>query len=249
VGVKSRHPAENELEAHFPYVCGNVSAALDRERSAIAYFRSEIRRTSYYKAHYDLAILLSKRGRLKEAIFHYRQAARRSRRRADRSDVLNNLALTYARRGLEEEAIKTLRDAIRQNPRSVAPRVNLALQLLSRGDRDQGRRWLEGAFRLRHLETEANAERWVGYALVEYDLDIRRGVRMLQQRLARNPRDWAAMAVLAVGYMKLGEHRQAKTLAKRAKRRAPDDREVSRQAGIASRSVAWSVQTRPLICV
>ena len=63
---------------------------------------------------------------------------------------------------------------------------------------------------------------------------------MLEQAVAKNPTDWVAMADLAVGYMKLGQHSKAKSLARRAKRRAPSDHEVMRQVafvlGLTSKS-------------
>lgn len=193
----------------------------------MAYFRSEIRRTSYYKAHYDLAILLSKRGRVREAILHYKKAARRGATRAERSDALNNLALLFLRKGLTSQAISTFREAIRQNPQNAAPRVNLGFQFLQTGDKRRGQQSLERASRLGRLDPSGQTQRWVGYALIKYDLDVRKGVRMLEQVLARDPTDSATRSDIAVGYMKLGQHVKATSIAGQRKGRARLGRETN----------------------
>jgi tetratricopeptide (TPR) repeat protein len=151
-----------------------------------------------------------------------------------KSDALNNLGLAYSNMELVAEAISAFRQAIRQNPQSAPPRVNLALGFLRHGNRLQGRRALEFAVRLRRVEPEAT--RWVAYALIEYDLDVRRGVGILERTLAQDPEDWGAMADLAVGYMKLGNYAKARVLATKARRRAPEDRDVKKQvAGVLGR--------------
>lgn len=228
--MTNKPSTENELEAHSGFVAGCMSQAIGRERSAIAYYRHEIRRTSYFKAHYNLARLLAKRGRLDEAITHYKEAARRSTASTLKSDSLNNLGLAYWRKGARAEAIKALQQSSRANPRSSAPRVNLALELLRWGRRDQALRWLDSAHRLTRSEPETDS--WVGYALVEHDLDLRRGVRLLRRALSHDPKNWRAMADLALAYMKLGDRAKAEGLAKRAKQRAPRDAEVRRQVGL-----------------
>jgi Flp pilus assembly protein TadD len=91
-------------------------------------------------------------------------------------------------------------------------------------------RWLESAHRLRPAERETDS--WVGYALVEHDLDLRRGVRLLHRALARNPKDWRALADLALAQLKLGDRAEAEVLAKRAKQAAPRDAEIRRQVGL-----------------
>jgi tetratricopeptide (TPR) repeat protein len=219
--------ATSEIVAHTSFFYGAASQHLRRERSAIAYYRQEIRRTSYWKAHFNLAFLLAKRGRLKEAVANYKAAARRSDSRVDKSDALNNLGLVYWRQGRRSDAIRAFRQASRANPRSAAPHINAALKLLRSGDTKEGCRWLERARGLRRTEPET--ESWLGYALVEHDVDVPRGVRTLQRVLKANPNDARAMADLALGYMKLGERARAKSFARRAKRLAPQDDDVNRQ--------------------
>jgi tetratricopeptide (TPR) repeat protein len=228
--LRRERAPKNELEEHFGFVSGCTSEAIGKERSAIAYYRNEIRRTLYYKAHFNLARLLAHRGRFTEAVTHYMEAVRRGVGRIFKSDALNNLGLAYSNKGLVAEAINAFRQSIRQNQQSAAPRVNLALELLRHGNRQKGRRALELARRLRRVEPEAN--KWVAYALIEYDLDARRGVGMLERTLANNPKDWGAMADLSVGYMKLGSYAKARTLARKAKRRAPEDRDVKKQVAV-----------------
>jgi tetratricopeptide (TPR) repeat protein len=216
-----------ELTAHFGFVAGCTSEAIGRERSAIAFYRHEIRRTSYWKAHFNLARLLSKRSRLREAISHYEEAARRSARRDARSDALNNLGLLYSRKRARQKAIKAFRLAINANRRSSAPRVNLALELIRSSAKADGLQWLESAHRLRRVEPETDA--WVGYVLVEYDLDVPRGAKLLELAVARSPENWRAMADLAVAQMKLGNQLKAASLAKRASRLAKGHPDVKRQ--------------------
>jgi tetratricopeptide (TPR) repeat protein len=224
-------------------VCGIAAWELGVERSAMAYFRSEIRRTSYFKAHFGLAGLLSKRGRLDEAIFHYRQALRRVKDRHLKADVLNNLGTAYGSKDQRPRAIELLRHAATLNPRDPMPLVNLALQYLRLGDAQRGRRALMKAYRLKRRGAETR--RWVGYALVEYDLDVRRGIRLLERALRGSPDDAGILADLAVGYQKLSETHRAKALARRAERADSKDPEVERQIRRVLRSAPAAGRKRP----
>lgn len=216
-----------ELDTHFGFVCGLVAETLGQERSAIAYYRSEIRRTSYFKAHYNLARLLSQRRRWRDAIAHYKQAARRSPDRIVASAALNNLGVVYSRQGRARDALATFRVAVLKNPDDPMPRANGALDLLELGDKTKGQRWLNRAIMLhRHNH---DADDLIGYALIAYDSDVRRGVRLLERVLAKDGTNARVLADLAVGYMKLGDSAKARRTAKRARRLAPHDRVVARQ--------------------
>ncbi len=229
---------QSELGAHPNFVYGVIAEIAGRERSAIAHYRIEIRRTSYFKAHGALASLLAKRGRVSEALKHVTQAMRRSPDNRWTSSALNDLALLYSRKGLTEKSIKALKQSIRLNPQDAVPRVNGAIEFLERGDRERGGDWLAEAVRLR--KNDRQVDDIVGYLLIAYDFDLRRGIRILEAAIKREPRNARAIADLAVGYMKLGHEPKAKALAKRARRLGPRDREVSRQVALVIG------QTRPL---
>jgi hypothetical protein len=72
----------------------------------MAYYRSEIRHTSYFKAHFNLARLLAKRRHFKEAERHYTLAALRTRERFVRSDAWNNLGVLYTTLSWPAKAVK-----------------------------------------------------------------------------------------------------------------------------------------------
>lgn len=85
-----------------------------------------------WMAHTNLAVLLDRQGRLDEAIFHHREAARL---RPDLAGSRNNLAVTLEKAGRYEEAITAYAEALRVEPTNADYGRNLA-NLLARMGRD-----------------------------------------------------------------------------------------------------------------
>lgn len=234
----------NELEEHYSFCCGCIQEGTSRERSAIAYYRSEIHGTGYFKARFNLARLLSSRGRVKEAVEQYKAVAR-SADRISRADALNNLGNLYLRLRRTREALDCFRRSSRLDPTSAAPRVNAALTYLRAGRVAQGRAWLERAEALRRLDPEVDL--WIAYAEIEYGLDVRRGVRVLELAAARKRVDRNALLDLAVGYFRLGDTQRAQSVLKKVAHLSPltvDERRRLEKGTDQHRVDAWRLIQR-----
>jgi tetratricopeptide (TPR) repeat protein len=216
----------SELEQHFSFVLGCFAEGIGSERSAIAHYRNEIRKTGYFKAHFNLARLLAKRGRVRESIAHYRYAVRRARG-SDAADALNNLGLLYLRKDRVADAIRAFQRASRLDRRSGAPLVNAAVVHLRRGEFATAQRWIKRARQRRRLDKEM--DKWVGYILIVYDVDVPAGVRLLERARKRAPQDAHILTDLAIGYSKLRRAPAAQHFAKAALRIAPNDSYVKDQ--------------------
>ncbi|MFQ5684538.1 MAG: tetratricopeptide repeat protein [Candidatus Binatia bacterium] len=83
-----------------------------------------------WMAHFGLGNVLARRGALKEAVTHYRQAVQINP--ADGS-LHNNLGNVLVRRGELKEAVKHYRQAVQINPTDAEAHSNLGLALARRG--------------------------------------------------------------------------------------------------------------------
>lgn len=193
----------------------------------MAYYRSEIRKTSFVKAHYALARLLRDKGRLDEARRHYQQVLRRGKTRELQAMALNGLGLVRRAEGRTTEALACYRAAARRDPRQAEPLINAATAFLADGHLAQGRAWLQRT--LRRGKREPDVDKRVGYCLVEYDVDVRRGVRLLERAVARRDSDAEAWADLAVGYLKMGSLSQARAAARAARTWLPRKEALRKQ--------------------
>lgn len=101
-------------------------------------------------AHWNLGRLVEDRGRLNEAIFHYRAALAFE---PDNVELLVNLGNALARTGALDEALDCFERAVRKHPRHPTARYNLAVVLESKGD--TGRALAEYLAALRELPDPA----------------------------------------------------------------------------------------------
>ena len=83
-----------------------------------------------FLAHLNVGYMLSKQGKVDEAIMHYNEAIAA---RPDWDQAHYNLGTMLAKRGDTEEAIEQYKEAIRLNPKSSAARANLVCELLNLG--------------------------------------------------------------------------------------------------------------------
>jgi tetratricopeptide (TPR) repeat protein len=220
-----------ELDRHHRFVYGRMAETLGRPRSAFAYYRGEIEATGYYKAHYNLGCLLLARGRLPEAREAFTAAARRAGSdRALAAAAWNNLGVAHQRSGEARTATAAWRIASRLAPRDPTPFVNLGMQALRDGKRSRGLALLQHALRLR--TRDPLTRRWVGYALIEWELDARRGVSLLEAARKVWGRDARLLADLSLGHMQLQHLPLARQLVDRAMKIDPHDAVVRRQAAV-----------------
>ena len=88
---------------------------------------SRSRRQGDWKAHFNLAWLLERRGRLQEAVQHYQVALKHRPPRADATIALMNLGLALHSLDRPKEATLALTRAWRRNPRDSTTLLNLAM--------------------------------------------------------------------------------------------------------------------------
>lgn len=242
--MRDRGGSDEESDRHPNYFIGQLAQSLKQDRSAFAHYRREIRLTKYPRAYLALGSLLLRRGRVTEAKLALQAAvnrARRLQRPIEASAALVSLGIAYERLGLKRRAVKCWRRAAELDPRSPEPLVNLALSELQQGDAAVGAALLERALTLR--TNTATIRRWVGYALVKYDVDVRRGLRFLEAARSGETADDPLLYVdLGCAYEKLGRMREARAAARRARSMAPNDpavrerlRELARQSVTTSR--------------
>jgi Tfp pilus assembly protein PilF len=110
------------------------------------------------QAHFDLAVALANRGRLREAVQQYEEAVRL---KEDFVEARMNLANCFARQHRPREAIDQLEATIRLSPSSAAAHFNLGNLLLRDGRVDASIQHYRQAVRLR-----------AGFAGAHYNLGI-----------------------------------------------------------------------------
>jgi len=99
-----------------------------------------------YLPHNNLGVALANRGRIDEAVEHYRESLRI---KPDFADAHNNLGITLAREGRIDEAIKHYREALRKSPDFEEAHNNLAIALYYKGNTNEAIRHLQEAIRIR----------------------------------------------------------------------------------------------------
>ena len=116
-------------------------------------FKEEVREVDYYAE----ALELMSSGRYHDALTSFRLALR-----SDPQDpaILQQIAITYTRIGMTEQAAKTYRQVLERNPRSAGAHYGLGFLLLREGRNDEAVQHLEsflamppeGADAQRHVE-------------------------------------------------------------------------------------------------
>jgi tetratricopeptide (TPR) repeat protein len=107
------------------------------------------------QARFEEGVAALKAGRLDQAEAAFKSILRGG---GDLAFVHNNLGIVYQGRLQHPQAIAAFRDAIRRNPRYVAPRVGLGASLLAMGDLAAATRELEQAVKLAPREALARLQ-------------------------------------------------------------------------------------------
>ena len=111
-------------------------------------------------AHDCLGLALSSKGRIQEAIVHYREALKYD---TGYADIHNNLAMALNATGRPEEARSHLREAVRLDPKAPIPLKNLGLALLKQGRIPEA---LDYLFRAERLDPDSeDSHLYLGQAL------------------------------------------------------------------------------------
>jgi Flp pilus assembly protein TadD len=221
-----RRPEKFEIVEYPSFAAGAFAQHFRRERSAMAHYRKEIKRTGYWKAHFNLAWLMSRRRRLREAVEHYRLAIRHRPPRLDAAAAWMNLGLAYHQLDRPKEAARALRRALQLDRGNAQTVLNMAMVSFENGDPDEGKECLQRWFR--RSERSAEGDDLAAYLLIEYDVDIRKGIRLLGRLLCERPDDAVVRADLARAYVKLGDRRAASRFAREARRLAAKNPEHRR---------------------
>jgi len=99
--------------------------------AAIKAFRKSLAIDPHYdKAHYELAVVLARRGQLDEAADHYQEVLKTDPKDAASHNNLGNILFD---RGRLDEAISHLRAALESEPTNTRYHANLAIFLVRRG--------------------------------------------------------------------------------------------------------------------
>jgi tetratricopeptide (TPR) repeat protein len=124
---------------------GRCFAGLQRYAEAESALRRALDGLDDADTRYDLGLVLSRRGRLADAIAEYRRALDRH---PNHSGALNNLGVALAQEGQPEEATRQFERLVAIDPENADAHTNLGALLLSRGDRDRAGREFRTALQL-----------------------------------------------------------------------------------------------------
>jgi hypothetical protein len=119
-------------------------ACIAATRSQVRYWRNSVSlleralevSPTNAQVHYDLGIVLGRRGRIDDAIEHYRDALRVA---PGHFRAHNNLGIMLAKQGRFDEAVHHYREALRLEPRFTLARHNLSRALKAKRRRERAR--------------------------------------------------------------------------------------------------------------
>ena len=106
-----------------------------------------------FAAHFNLAAMLQSRGRLAEAVTHYRAALRT---RPGDAAAHNNLGAALKTMGNVEEAVREFRESVRVSPDYASARYNLGSSLLQQGQPQEAAIHLLEVLRIQPEDAEAH---------------------------------------------------------------------------------------------
>lgn len=200
------------------FMLGVTAQHYGRERSAMAYYRSEIRRTGYWKAHFNLAGLLSRppRRRLREALQHYQAAIACRPPRLDAADAWANIGLLLHTLDRSREALLALSRARRLAANNAKVALDIAMVFFEDNKPARGKEWLRRW--AKRGEHSAESDKLAAYLMIQYGVDVHRGVVLLKGLIEAHRQDPVLRADLAVAYAKLDDRRSAQRVARQARR-------------------------------
>jgi len=112
-------------------------------------------------SHYDEGLTAGMRGELSEAVNHFREAIHLDK---SFSAAYHQLGKCYARAGKHEKAVEVLREVVKNRPRQMPARIDLAHALGLAGHGDEARNQLKQVLALE----PSNAKALLEFARVEF---------------------------------------------------------------------------------
>lgn len=180
-----------------------------------------------YIAHSNLGAVLQLRGRLEEAVAHFRESVRI---KPDDAITRNNLGAALQALGKVQEALEQYREAVRLDPGFLDAHYNLGSLLLASGQVSQAigplRRVVEAN------PDDAASQRKLGQALLQSG-DTKSALQHYQRALRANPNDAELHNELGYLLAARGELDQAKFHLQRAVELAPKSADAHNNLGIA----------------
>lgn len=170
-----------------------------------------------YIAHNALANSLQAKGRLDEAVFHYREAVRLE---PNFAKAYHNLAVVLEEQGKNEEAIDAYRETLRISPGLAKTHYNLAYVFEKQGRMDDAVRHYTEAVRLKPDDAEARIS--LGVALLRQN-KTDEAIFHLKKALQRLPNHVQTLNNLGVALAYKGSYHEAVSYFQRALEINPDD--------------------------
>lgn len=206
-----------------------ASAALAQRHPETHADQEHAEPADYAKAHIELGTALESRGRLDDAIRHYRRALDFNPASAE---VNNHLGRALAAQEKWDQAVEQFRKALEVNPRFAEARVNLGMVYESRNKTDQAMDEFRKA--LRHAPDDARAHHRLGLAL-ESRGKLKAAFKHFGRALEINPDYVRVHRELGMARSSQQRFDQAIDHFRLALRIDPDDADANYQIGIALR--------------
>ena len=144
--LKAIEWAPTDPEAHF--IAGSCAKSLGEVGEAIRHYQFAIKWDPQFTlAHSNLAALYEERGRRKDAIYRYREAAALASG-PDQVQALTALGRLLIEDGQVDQALRYLNDALRQAPNFVEARIQMGVGLFKQRRHDAALAHLEKAVEL-----------------------------------------------------------------------------------------------------
>jgi tetratricopeptide (TPR) repeat protein/mono/diheme cytochrome c family protein len=195
-----------------------LASADDRMAMIEAFTRRGIERhPADASGHFDFANVLTRRGRVDEAMAEYATTVRLEPRHVL---ARNNLANLLRKRGRNDEALTLLREAIALEPASAVTLHNLGAALAEAGDVDGGIQSFRRA--LAQQPTRVDSRLNLGL-LLESKQQFDLALQAFAQAQQIDPDERIALDGLARGFSRRGDFVEAERYARRAVELAPDD--------------------------
>jgi len=175
--------------------------------------------------HYNLALILRQRGKLEEAIEHYRRSLQINARAPD---ALNNLGELLAQRGELEEAIQHYRQALQINPAYTKAHNNLGAVLAQRGELEEAIQHYRQALQINPADADLYYN--LGEVLAQRG-ELEEAIKYYRQALQINPADADARIRLAEALLQRGALTEAIEHFREAVRIRPDVAEAHESLG------------------
>ncbi len=192
-------------ESLYLFTQGTIAMGRAEDELAIAAFEAALAlNTQFVEAATNLALVLARRGRTKEAEAMHRHATALNPQYVT---AQYNLGQFLHRRGDAKAAIAAYRAALKSAPAHLPAQINLATALRQAGDTEAA----ETEYRRAIALAPANGEGWLGLGLVQKDRgDVKIALASFEESLRRHPTSPEAHLNLSLALLSLGRCEEAR---------------------------------------